>query len=189
VLLLTHHEIGVSLKAQADYVGTKEMRRGGFTGIKIATIVALDIQAQEKIRKIGKNLGWKTGRTLLPSMSFLSKAVGREQDYKFLYHGTSRYVHFSTQELLRRVWGKKGNVTITSSSFRDYWEHFAISWGTRLFLDVVDVCLDDSDDGELVFTGDTVAEMAELVKVFAAKVPIITTGELIGWSQEPEREQ
>jgi hypothetical protein len=98
-----------------------------------------------------------------------------------LYHGTSRYVHFSTQEILRRVWGKKGEVTISSRAFQRYWIDFAISWGSRLFLDLLTVCVDDlaglNEDRMFEIT-----EAQKLLPRFALKVPIITANELKSWA-------
>jgi uncharacterized protein (DUF4415 family) len=182
LMRITHHEVASSLIAQLKYIGAKEMAEGGFTPQLIARWLLYDIEARDEIREIGKQLGWRMGRaSTLPSIFYLSKEVGREEDYKFLYHGTSRYVHFSTQEILRRVWGKKGEVTISSRAFQRYWIDFAISWGSRLFLDLLTVCVDDlaglNEDRMFEIT-----EAQKLLPRFALKVPIITANELKSWA-------
>jgi hypothetical protein len=183
LLRLTHHEVGKSIAAQLQYAGAKEMIEGGFTKTMVAGFLMADAVGRREIREIGNSLGWKTGKRVLPSMSYLSEQVGRSDEYKFLYHGTSRYVHFSTQELLRRVWGVQGEVTISSSTFRDYWQRFGMSWGARMFLDLLIVCVDDFDeiiDGQLV---PKLQEAQKLLQFFGGKIPIITADELKGWPQ------
>src|ERR1700731_349526 len=101
----------------------------GFTQRYVKAAVARDREVEHQIREIGSRLGWNNGRHLLPSMSFLSRKVGRERDYKFLYQGTSRFVHFSAVEIFRRAWGRKGEVQIGSQTFGRHWEIFAIYWG------------------------------------------------------------
>jgi hypothetical protein len=80
--------------------------------------ICMDIQA------LGKHLKWDR-RTVdagrLPSISFLAKRVGEAKLYQFLYHASSRYVHYSPAELLRRAWGRTGSMSISSHHFADYW--------------------------------------------------------------------
>jgi hypothetical protein len=111
-------------------------------------------------------------------MSFLSRTVGRERDYKFLYQGTSRFVNFSTGEIFRRAWGRKGEIEIDSQTFVRYWETFAAYWGFIIFLDLLVECNDllkDTDSSEYKWK-----EMMEALSPFA-KVSIITPQELSGW--------
>jgi hypothetical protein len=56
-----------------------------------------------------------------------------EKTYDFLYHATSRAVHFSVPELLRRIWGSPGSVTISSRTFERYWAAFSLYWSCWLF--------------------------------------------------------
>jgi hypothetical protein len=56
-----------------------------------------------------------------------------ESTYKLLYHATSRAVHFSVPELLRRVWGKPGSMKISSQTFERYWAAFSLYWGGWLY--------------------------------------------------------
>ena len=114
-------------------------------------------------------------------MWFLSKKVGREEDYKYLYHATSRFVHFSAHEIYRRVWGGKGEVTIGSQSFSKFWEDFATSWGVYILLETLHQCGDLFDD-DVVDMGDNELErMIKLVEEFRV-VPIITASELESWN-------
>jgi len=185
LLRMTQHEVATSLAAQFKYAGEEQMREGGFTPRIFAQWLFSGAVARGVIRKIGAPLDWKTGRKILPSMSHTAKQVGREDEYKFLYHGTSRYVHFSTQELGRRVWGRKGEVRISSEAFRRYWIHFAMSWSSRMFLDLLITCVvDDLDDVDASLMNE-VHEAQQLLTQFVGKVPIITIGELQFWPAEP----
>jgi hypothetical protein len=141
VVLLARTELADGLKAQNDYVGTKVMHELGFSQRFVKVQLARNRETEASLRAIGKRLGWRSGQTL-PSMSFLSQKVGRQREYSFLYQGTSRYVHFSVQELLRRGWGRKGFISISSKHLSEYWQHFVMYWGVRLLLDTVIVCED-----------------------------------------------
>ena len=113
VVLLTMQEIAANLVAQNDYVGVKGMKALGFTQRFVKSSLARNRNYNKQIRDLVRELGWPKRREgALPSMAFLARKVGRAQEYGFLYQGTSRYVHFSTTEILRRVWGVKGEVTI-----------------------------------------------------------------------------
>lgn len=68
------------------------------------------------------------GPATIPSVSQLAKKADLESTYKFLYHATSRAVHFSVPELLRRVWGRPGSMRVSSNTFERYWSAFSLYW-------------------------------------------------------------
>jgi hypothetical protein len=177
--LIVSHEIADSLNAQNDYMGARAMMEGGFTQRFVKVRTAQDRTGQARLREFGRKLGW-SDRALLPSIQFLSKKVKREKDYTFLYHATSRFVHFSTAEILRRVWGQQGSVSVGSASFSDYWEKFAVSWGFRVFVDLLIACEDLLPDAGIPDSD----EFMDLFRGFL-KVPIITMDELRGWPEAP----
>lgn len=102
---------------------------------------------------------------------------GPKEVYEFLYHATSRYVHFSAVELLRYAWGKPGSVSVRSIHFRDYRGAFALYRGLRLFLDsVIDLCQTPGmPTGGL--NEARLRSAAEKIRAFG-RVPIITAEEL-----------
>ena len=119
----------------------------------------------------------------LPSIAWLAKKTKQYDTYTLVYHGTSRFVHFSVHELLRRAWTglKAGRVTIGSDYFRNYWAHFSLHWGLILFVRTL---------AELVETLDVPVEVDDTILMEVAKrigktgkIPIITAAELY-W---PER--
>jgi hypothetical protein len=178
-MLLAQHDTTSSLVAQNEYVGTRIMSELGFTQRVIKAQEAIDRGVQAQIREIGRSLKWPQRSNLLPSVAFLSRQVNREKEYKFLYHATSKFVHFSTSELARRVWGKHGRVTIGSGSFSNYWSSFSMYWALWLFIHLMVECHDilgpfDADEAKH-------KEMLEWLRRFEA-VPIITRQELEAWS-------
>ena len=178
--LLGKYEPGVSLNAQNEYLDNADMAAVGFTQRYVKIFAAITRQTEKEIKEIGRNLGWPQGRqSVFPSMWFLSRKVGREKDYKFLYHATSRFVHFSAQEVYRRVWGTKGEVTITSGKYSHYWQDFAMYWGFRIFIELIAQC--DDLLGEFEISEEEHERMMQLLKKFHA-IPIITTRELESWN-------
>lgn len=74
---------------------------------------------REDLKEIGLRLKWEQ-RTIqtrtLPSLEFMAKRTDLKREYNFLYHTTSRFSHFSVVELLRRAWGGRDKVSITSEN-------------------------------------------------------------------------
>ena len=117
VRLVAVHEVADSIDAQNEYVGRKVMAELGFSHRYVKLFAARDRSHQTRIKEIGRTLKWPHRQSLLPSMAYLSRQVEYEREYKFLYHATSRYVHFSAHELGRRVWGQSGDVSIDFEPF------------------------------------------------------------------------
>jgi hypothetical protein len=117
----------------------------------------------------------------LPSIVFLSRETGYERQYRFLYQATSRFVHFSTQELFRRVWGQKGEVEIGSTSFAAFWTEFAMYWALWLFIHTVVECPDVL--GEADIQAEETERLDKWLSSIAA-MPILTAGELEAWPEE-----
>lgn len=175
VLLIGFGETTASLLAQNEYLGAKMMQQLGFTQRGLKVQQSENRKREARLREIGRALKWPTDRSLLPSTAWLARNVGRERDYKYLYHATSRFVHFSQRELLRRVWGIKNDMTIGSNMYRRYWRDFALYWGFRIYMDTLIAC-------HSVY-GDTLPNEAEWeeTKNYLQKfqpVPIITAEEL-----------
>jgi hypothetical protein len=187
VRLIADREIAVNLSEQNEYFGVKHMADVGFSQKFVKTYLARERAGQARIREIGRKLGWKIdNRRLLPSTFFLAKAVGSERDYKFLYQGTSRFVHFSTAEILRRIWGQHGRVTISSSGFSRYWEIFSLYWGLLIFVELLNVSADIV--GEMSMGQEKWEEIRALLMRFSY-VPIITSQELHIWEDPQVRRQ
>jgi hypothetical protein len=131
-----HGEVVASLNAQDDYVGRKVTRELGLE-VHLLKMRRSEPLARARLQKLGQKLGWEK-RTVesgtLPSVGYIAKQIGQTKLYNLLYHPTSRFVHFSTSELLRRAWGKSDKVTIRSDNFGEYWSAFTLHWGGLLLL-------------------------------------------------------
>jgi len=91
---------------------------------------------REKFKRLGRSLNWPSRNIKegsIPSVWFVAKSTESESLYRFLYHATSRYVHFSPVELARRGWGKDGRLQVDSNVYEPLWAVFTLSWGARLF--------------------------------------------------------
>ena len=150
--------------------------------LHLENAVRREEETRHKLQKLGEKLGWpkqyvKQGR--LPSMHWLAEKTNEKAMYDFLYHATSRFVHFSVPELLRRAWGnpQTGNISVRSVHFRDYWGMFSLHWGLRLFLDSAKIFCDDSNLPDVSLDEAHLLEAAERIGKYG-QVPIITAEEL-----------
>jgi hypothetical protein len=176
-------------------VGTTEIRESllkqhNFGGPSASTILGLTPFVEQatsgqdavnlRLRILGKRLNWparSVANARLPSVFWLARQTGEERTYAFLYHATSRFVHFSATELLRRAWGRPGNVSVRSAHFRDYWGAFSLCWGVRLFLDsAIELC-EASGMPETGLDKASLLAAAKRIGEFG-QVPIITAEEL-----------
>lgn len=178
--LIGNKEITDSLKAQDDHAGRKTSDILGLTKY-LKNMEASAANRKTQIQSLGKKLRWDK-RTIdlgnLPSMSFLAKTVGETKLYKLLYHASSRYVHFSVGELLRRSWGQTGKVTVSSAHFADYWGDFVMYWGVYLLISTFPVLLELGEETEMsTFDSELLLNAAKRIAAHGP-VPIITSGEL-----------
>jgi len=111
-----------SLRAQDKYSGRAVTTQLGLLS-SLEDAVARKDAMRARLLLLGTRLDWpcdtiEAGE--LPSVFWFAKKTGQKKVYEFLYHATSRLVHFSAAELLRRAWGKPGSVSVRSIHFRDY---------------------------------------------------------------------
>jgi hypothetical protein len=176
-------EVAKAIRAQFIFCGVESLKLLGFDKEQLIGLLRIQPIVQVRIKEALLKLGWKHRRQLLPTMKFLAKTVGRDKEYDYLYHGTSRFVHFSTQELLRRVWGKHGEVHVSTKIFSRFWSDFALYWGFWIFMFLLIACEDlipasDTDAGKSlgIYEERFTALLREL-----ERVPIVTAEELLGW--------
>lgn len=179
--VLVKSELWDSLKAQDDYSGNTAMAQMELAPYFKRMETSRKFRAAE-VKAIGTKLKWEK-RTLensqFPSMSFIAKSVGETKLYKILYHASSRYVHFSPHELMRRAWGKSGDVSVSSEHFSKYWGSFVLYWGTYLLASTVSAAysLGDPPEVDLPLDADRLIAAASAIGELGP-VPIITAGEL-----------
>jgi len=128
------------------------------------------------LSKLAKKLKWQ--KKYEPTTKQLADATNSQEYYNVLCHASSRTVHFSPSELLRRAWGRDANVTISSKHFNAYWTAFALSWSfdifVHLFADLVDL-LPKEQDSDLL--GERYLQLIKNVYSIG-RVPILTSAEL-----------
>lgn len=177
--LLTRRELIDSYRAQKDFLGMKGLRDIGFNR-RLSNRIEKGLKdPSRELQILGATLGWRQGAQR-PSMAFIAKQVKRDKQYHFLYHGTSRSVHFSPHELQRRVWGHHGSVSVGSSSFERYWADFALSWSYRMLVETIILTNYTDVLGEQLKTdGDKMSELLRELR----PVQILTAAELEAWDE------
>jgi len=181
LLLLGRKEIADSLRAQDDYNGRINTKALGLAK-HLAHHEDSAKHLNNQIKALGKKLKWEE-RTVqaskLPSVAFVAKAVNETKLYRFLYHASSRYVHFSPSELLRRAWGRTGAISVTSSHFTEYWGLFVLYWGVWLLAHTLPILVELGINEEQLdlIDGEKLMDAARRI-AGVGPIPIITAEEL-----------
>ena len=169
------------LEAQVVQVGEGGIAEMGLLPV-LAALRSKGPDIRQKLKELGRRLGWprrvvRDGE--LPSTWFIAKTNGESSKlYRFLYHATSRYVHFSAIELARRGWGKPGRLELSSRTYETIWAEFSLAWGTRLLGWTLQASLDallaegapEPDHNALQVAFDRIAEVP--------LIPLVTLDEL-----------
>ena len=179
--VLARSEMWDSLKAQDDYAGKTAMTHLGLAAYFKRMEATTKSRAAE-IKALGTKLKWEKRteeNSQFHSMAYIAKSVGETKLYRMLYHASSRYVHFSPHELMRRAWGKSGDVSISSAHFSDYWGSFVLYWGTYLLASTVSAghSLGDPSEVDVPLDADRLIAASTAIGELGP-VPIITAGEL-----------
>jgi len=174
-------EVSEALTRQQEFAGSEGMQTLGLSDSSVTGSSERSRDAKEKLKVLGQSLGWEKGKHL-PNASFMAQKTGTSALYKFMYHATSCAVHFNVHELLRRAWGRPGELSIRSIYLHDYWSAFALYWSLRLYLDtlieVLDVAnISDVIEGKGLLDEQSVMSAAAVIGDFGM-VPIITAEEL-----------
>jgi hypothetical protein len=187
--LLITYGILRDLEAQTAEVGDKGMEEIGLLPV-LKAYRSNQADLTSKLRQLGKRLGWPTKATKEgnpPSTWFIAGATDSTDIYRFLFHATSRYVHFSPVELARRGWGRSGRLELTSDIYEPIWAAFSLSWGTRLFGFTLIESLDalrsagvpEPDMDALQVAFDSIAK--------TPLIPLVTVDELV-WSWTADKQ-
>ena len=104
LLYLVRKEMFDTLKAQDDHIGRTRTKELGLLHQLDRATKAQPV-TRSKLSSLGRKLGWDERTVdagMPPSTHFVAKKTGMTSLYNFLFHASSRYVHFSSSELLRR---------------------------------------------------------------------------------------
>ena len=169
------------LDAQAGEVGEEGMIAIGL-GPALKVFRSKAPVVQQKLRELGKRLGWYdrvVSEGKVPSTRFIAKETDSMNLYRFLYHATSRYVHFSPVELARRGWGRPGRLQLSSKTYEPVWAMFSLSWSTRL-LGLSIAAVSDALEAEGVSEPDHTAWQEAFDRVTDVPlIPLVTPEELV----------
>ena len=139
IICIGNDEISKSLRAQDKFAGRSVTKTLGLLPY-LKKIESRNTHIRKKMRVLGKRMNWpkyNIQNSQFPRISWLAKKTKQLDTYNFIYHATSRFVHFSVVELSRRAWGNPytKSMSIGSTHFRNYWDMASLYWGFTLFLD------------------------------------------------------
>lgn len=86
-----------------------------------------------ELKNIWSSFGFKKER-IFPSVEQMAIETKMKILYQYLYHATSRAVHFSPNVLMRMGWAKDKEYIFTTKNFTSYYNDFVMFYGTYLFL-------------------------------------------------------
>ncbi|WP_246332312.1 DUF5677 domain-containing protein [Streptomyces rutgersensis] len=177
-----------SLLAQRSYVGDEVMQALWFSPEFLDAAEARRAETREKLLDLQKKYRW-AGREV-PSAAWIAKKSGKQELYNYLHSATSRSLHFSAGEILRRGWGDPANKVVTNSGhFREHLAAFALDQLWRLHVEFWEMATPFMEDAgisgdESITFEDTQPLLNRLIGL--GKVPLVHAGE---WNRRPPHSQ
>jgi hypothetical protein len=119
-----------SVNAQQDFFDKEKITQSILRNDDVNLIPAL----QNELKKFWNEKGYNKDK-IFPSVEHMAVDSKLKRLYDFLYHATSRTVHFSPNVLLRTGWFEKnGPITFSPKHFSNYYESFILYHGSYLFI-------------------------------------------------------
>ncbi|CAM5343202.1 hypothetical protein STANM337S_01146 [Streptomyces tanashiensis] len=177
-----------SLLAQRSYVGDDVMHALWFPPEFLEAAEDKQAETKEKLRDLKRKYRWGSG--LVPSSSWLAEQSGKKELYDYLHSATSRSLHFSAGEILRRGWGDPAGKAVTNSvHFREHLAAFALDQLWRLHVECWEATVPFMEDAgissdESVTFEDTEPLLNRLMGL--GKVPLVHAAE---WNLRPPHSQ
>jgi len=89
-------------------------------------------ETRDALKELQEQYRWSGG--IVPSASWIAERAGQRQLYDYLHSATSRALHFSAGEMMRRGWGSPTGQMITDSPvIREHLANFALFQLVLLF--------------------------------------------------------
>jgi hypothetical protein len=184
-LLLGNWDMTRSLLAQRAYVGDDVMKELWYpTGLLDAVQLKRD-EVRSQLKELQKHYKWPGGD--LPSGAWIAEKADQKDLYDYLHAATSRSLHFSAGEIMRRGWGHPSGKLITDKpEFRAHLASFALDQLWRLYVETWKVTLPLMDaaaissDDSLGFV-DMKPVLSRLLAL--GRVPLVHAHE---WNLTPE---
>lgn len=184
-LLLGNWDVTRSLLAQRAYAGDDVMNALWYpTGFLDAVQLKRD-EVRSQLKELQNHYKWPGGE--LPSGAWIAEKAGKKDLYDYLHAATSRSLHFSAGEIMRRGWGHPSGKMITDKpESREHLASFALDQLWRLYVETWEVTLPlmeaaaiSSDDS--LGSVDMEPVLSRLLAL--GKVPLVHAHE---WNLTPE---
>jgi hypothetical protein len=184
-LLLGNWDATRSLLAQRAYIGDESMKTLWYPVGFLDAVQLKRNEVRAQLKKLQKHHKWSGGD--LPSAAWIAEKAGKKDLYDYLHAATSRSLHFSAGEIMRRGWGHPSGKMITNKpEFRAHLASLALDQLWRLYVETWEVTLPlmeaaaiSSDDS----SGYTDMEPVLNRLLVLGKVPLVHAHE---WNLAPE---
>lgn len=172
-----------SLLAQRAHVGDEVMHELWFTDNHLRQAETSTAELRKQLKVLGKHYGWGG---LLPNGDWVAERAGQRPLYDYLHSASSRAVHFSAGEVLRRAWGHPdGQITTNKPEFRDHLTNFALHQLVLLFFEMWSLLDDPAKAGVTLSEDVEESEVEAVVQAVASlgQVPLVHAHE---WNLTPD---
>jgi hypothetical protein len=174
-----------SLLAQREYLGDEVMEQLWYTEPFLNAVTQSRDKLRTELKSLQKKYNWSGG--LLPSGDWIADQSGQRKLYDYLHAASSRALHFSAGEILRRGWGHpSGKIVTDKPEFREHLASFALDQLWRLYIETWQVAMPLLEAAGINYDESlTYEEIEPVIDRLAAlgKVPLVHAHE---WNLTPE---
>jgi hypothetical protein len=174
-----------SLLAQRAYVGDDVMKDLWYPANFLSAVEVKRGEVRSQLKELQKRYKWSGG--LIPSGDWIAERAGKKELYEYLHAATSRALHFSAGEIMRRGWGHpSGKVVTNKPEFREHLASFALDQLWRLHVECWQVTTSFGEKAGV--SGDDTLSFADIEPLLnrllaLGKVPLVHAHE---WNLTPE---
>jgi len=139
-LLFGNWDTTRSLLAQRTYLGDELMARLWYPEQFLDAVQIKRDQVRADLKVLQKQYKWPGGE--LPSAAWVAQRAGKKDLYDYLHAATSRSLHFSAGEIMRRGWGHPaGRIVTDKTEFREHLAAFALDQLWHLYIETWNVTM------------------------------------------------
>jgi hypothetical protein len=183
--LLGNWDVLRSLLAQREYVGDEVMAQLWYSDAFLEAAVEARDRVKTGLKALQKKYKWSGGT--LPSGDWIADQAGQRKLYDYLHAASSRALHFSVGEIMRRGWGHpSGKIVTDKPEFREHLASFALDQLWRLYVETWNVTMPLLEEAGISSDESLGFEVMEPVlnRLLAlGKVPLVHAHE---WNLTPE---
>jgi uncharacterized protein DUF5677 len=173
-----------SLLAQRSFVGDEVMNELWYSTEFLDAAEERRNETRDALKELQEQYRWRGG--IAPSADWIAERAGQRQLYDYLHSATSRALHFSAGEIMRRGWGSPtARMTTDSPVIREHLANFALSQLVLLFFETWQIVDDTGAAGISLAEDIEQSEVDAVVQRIAAlgQVPLVYAGE---WNLIPD---